>query len=100
MPNKPKDNIDLINYKLDALIETVEKGFSRLDANYIELNKRISILEIWQPRIEGDIDSLKKSVDNIGHETDNNIDGQLIKIIISVVAVLGTLATVLLQVLK
>ena len=90
-----KDNIELINYKLDQLQQTMSDGFRRLDLQGQDLIKRVSVLEIWQARVDSDI----KSLATISQREDN-WSGSAVKIVLAVFGVLATLATAILYLVK
>lgn len=47
-----KQSFELIEYKLDTLMSTVSNGFSRLDNQSTDMQKRLAKLETWQARVE------------------------------------------------
>jgi len=84
--------MDLILYKLENLQSAVTDGFKRLDAGATDLNKRLSVLEIWQARVDSDIKNLAVAFE----DKQASPNAGLIKIALGVIAALGTLATAIL----
>ena len=101
MNKKPtqRQSFELIEYKLDTLMDTVSKGFSRLDNQTTDMLKRISVLEIWQSKVDVDLKNiehvLQKEDQNEGKSNEN-----LIKIVIIIASALGTALTIILSQVK
>lgn len=92
-----KDNFELITYKLDSLQQIVTAGFERLDKNNVDLNKRLSILEIWQSRVDTDLININRTIQREQPGEENN---KLIQIIIIVAGLVGTALTIILNMVK
>lgn len=94
-----KDNLELILYRLDDLQRTVTTGFQRLDLQGQDLIKRVSVLEIWQAKVDTDLTTITAAIDNL-KDSSSNTDKwakSYSKIILQILTILGLLATVLLQ---
>lgn len=92
-----KDNFELITYKLDSLQSIVTAGFERLDKNNVDLNKRLSILEIWQSRVDSDLININRTIQR---EQPNEENNKLIQIIVIVAGLVGTALTIILNMVK
>lgn len=92
-----KDNFELITYKLDSLQSIVTAGFERLDKNNVDLNKRLSILEIWQSRVDSDLININRTIQK---EQPNEENNKLIQIIVIVAGLVGTALTIILNMVK
>lgn len=85
-----KQSFELIEYKLDTLMSTVSNGFSRLDGQSTDMQKRIAKLETWQARVEA----------RTPQKEEPDWSENLVKIILVVAGALGTALTIILTQLK
>lgn len=100
--NQPAD-LNLINYKLNQLMSTTVTGFGELKTYYVDLEKRVNVLEIWkagedaadkiraaeserQTRAERDRQADQPKTQSAGKDQTDNF----IKIIFIVLGLLGT----------
>lgn len=105
MEKKPtnRQSLELIEYKLDSLMQTVSNGFARLDNQTTDMLKRIALLEIWQGKVDGDLRNLTTQVAQVANNEEKNQgfwNDNLIKIIIIIATALGTALTIILSQVK
>ncbi len=100
MDKKPtqRQSFELIEYKLDTLMDTVSKGFARLDNQTTDMLKRISVLEIWQSKVDVDLKNIEHVLQK--EEPEGKWSENLIRIIIIVASALGTALTIILSQVK
>lgn len=85
----PEPSLELILY-LGELTRTVEKGFDRLDDRMDHLDQRIGQLEQWHAVSEDRHEQQDKRDDDVSGP-------DWVKIILALVAVLGTALTIIAQ---